>query len=66
MNGPGPKMFFALDSQSKPGKCICHFVQFDTVVFDNDETFDKAEFKAIHPENDKRLNLFAGCLPKGK
>lgn len=57
--GPGPKMMFAMDTESKKGKLIIHFVQFHTLCVDDDGHFDKAVLLTVHDDNDPRLKQFA-------
>lgn len=62
--GPGPKMFFAVDTESKPGTKIFHFVQFHTLQIEG-SNMDDVEFKAIHLDNDPRLEFLANCIRFG-
>lgn len=60
--GGGPKMLFAMDTKTRPGKLIMHFVQFHTLVVDDDGHFDQSQIKTVHHDNDPRLDAFARCV----
>lgn len=62
LRGLGSSLLFAVDSKSTPGKVICHFVRFETIVFENDGTFDSTTFKMVHPANDARLQILHQCF----
>jgi len=40
LRGLGGPLLFAVDTKSKPGKIIVHFVRFETIEFQNDHTWD--------------------------
>lgn len=65
MRGLGPQLLFAVDTKSQPGKWVCHFIRFETIVFNNDPTLEATSFKMIHPDNDARFNLLVGSFEKG-
>lgn len=60
--GPGPYMFFSVDTLSEPGTLIFHFVQFKTLHIKDDGHFDQAELYSLHLENDPRLEVLADCI----
>ena len=62
LRGLGKPLLFAVDSESKPGSLIIHFVRCETIEFRNDSTFDQTQFSVVHPDNDPRLAILAGCL----
>ena len=64
MEGIGMKMMFASDSESKEGKVIIHFIRFETIVLDADETFYKTKFNILNTDTDKRLDFLADCIRK--
>jgi ribosome biogenesis SPOUT family RNA methylase Rps3 len=66
MRGLGPQMLFAVDTQSKPGKWIVHFVRLETIEFENNDILRKTTFQAIHPDNDARLHLLTESIRRGK
>lgn len=63
--GLGPQLLIGVDSKSEPGKMICHFVRMETIVFQNDGTFDTTTFQMADPVNDLRLQLVAESVKRG-
>jgi hypothetical protein len=59
MNHPERSQPFViqLDRESAPGKVICHFVRFETVVFDDTDELPNIAFVRIDEELDVRAIL---------
>lgn len=47
------------DKESAPGKAICHFVRFETVIFDNNAEFQNLGFNGIDETLDRRAAVLA-------
>lgn len=60
--GGGPKMLFSVDTKSKHGKIIMHFVQFHTLHVDDDGHFNKETMKTLSAETDLRLDHLSELL----
>ena len=65
MRGLGQPLLFAMDTLSKPGKAICHFVRFETIEFKDDDTFNSTVMTMVGGENDKRVDVLAKCMQGG-
>lgn len=63
--GLSPQFIFAMDTQSQPGKTICHFVRLETIVFEDSPDFDKTTLNTLHADGDKRLIELANCFTHG-
>ena len=57
LSGP---ILFAMDSESTPGKCVCHFVRMETQVFD--EGAEAPSMTQLGPDADPRLPHLADCF----
>jgi hypothetical protein len=65
VRGLGPQLLMAIDTKSKPGKFLCHFVRFETIEFANDTNFDNVTFKMLDAENDPRIPLIVDSVNHG-
>lgn len=45
------------DMESAPGKAICHFVRFETIIFNRDQQFENTDFQALNPGLDNRVAI---------
>lgn len=62
----GAKILFAMDNKSTPGKCICHFLQMESIEFDEGADFDETQMNTLHPDSDRRLAALASCFTGGE
>lgn len=57
MSGLGSQILVAVDTQSDELRNICHFIRFETIRFNKDDTFGDIKFSLPHVANDPRLQL---------
>lgn len=66
MRGLGPQILFAMDTQTNPGKVICHFVRLETIEFNDDDTLNDTEVMTLNADADRRLPFLADCFVGGE
>jgi hypothetical protein len=59
MSGP---ILWGMDTESKPGVAICHFLRLETQHLTNTPDFNASKFATLHPDNDPRLVHLAECF----
>lgn len=61
VRGLSAPFMMGVDTKSKPGKWIVHFLRFDTQEFDDNGSIDDLNFKTLHADNDPRFALLDHC-----
>lgn len=57
MSGLGSQILVAVDRESDPLRNICHFLRFETIRFNKDDSFDEIKFALPCVDNDPRIAL---------
>jgi hypothetical protein len=60
--GLSAPFLWGMDTKSRPGIAICHFVRLETQHLTHTPSFDAAQFSTLHPNNDPRLAHLAECF----
>lgn len=63
LRGLSGQILFGMDSESTPGKTICHFVRLETIEFADDA--EVPTFVELGAKADPRLESLGQCFTKG-